>query len=368
MTKKICIICPHPEGVAPGQRLKYEQYLPHWNEEGYQVDIFPFQSMRFWDIAPKKGMIPEKIFWTIVGYCKRIWMAFRLRNYDITYIFLWVTPFGPPIFERIYRLLSKKIIFDIDDLVFLGNTSMANSWISKFKGKNKSIYLMKNADNIITTTPYLMDYCKLYSIHVVSIPPSIGSDVIRPMSRERNPILKIGWSGSHSTVKYLSIIESALYNLSLRYKFELIVFGVERFKIKGIQCRSIKWSPQLENTIFNEMDIALYPQEKEEWSEGKYGGKMIQYLAAGLPIVMSNSNALIPQIITNYKNGIIVENTSSEWEYALIQLIENKDLREKISLEARKLFLEKFSIEANRNKYLEVLNSTVQSRPEKSIL
>ena len=37
--KKILVICPHPVGYAPGQRLKYEQYFDTFREAGY--DIIP---------------------------------------------------------------------------------------------------------------------------------------------------------------------------------------------------------------------------------------------------------------------------------------------------------------------------------------
>ncbi|MFY7861411.1 MAG: hypothetical protein ACOVP5_04225, partial [Chitinophagales bacterium] len=87
--KKICIICPHPEGVAPGQRLKYEQYFSHWRAYGWHVDVLPFQSYRFWKIA-QSGSILEKVLWTIVGYFHRFLFLFKLRNYNVAYIFLWV--------------------------------------------------------------------------------------------------------------------------------------------------------------------------------------------------------------------------------------------------------------------------------------
>jgi len=33
-TKRIFVMCPFPQGVAAGQRLKYEQYFDHWRENG----------------------------------------------------------------------------------------------------------------------------------------------------------------------------------------------------------------------------------------------------------------------------------------------------------------------------------------------
>ena len=42
--KKILVICPYPEGVAAGQRLKYEQYFDSWTKDGYEITISSFFS------------------------------------------------------------------------------------------------------------------------------------------------------------------------------------------------------------------------------------------------------------------------------------------------------------------------------------
>ena len=70
--KKILILCPSPEGTAATQRLKYEQYLSLLEKDGYDFTISSFQTNRFWSIIYKPGRIVEKIFWTVIGYCIRI--------------------------------------------------------------------------------------------------------------------------------------------------------------------------------------------------------------------------------------------------------------------------------------------------------
>ena len=40
--KKILVICPHPVGIVPGQRLKYEQYFESWKKNGYDITVKPF--------------------------------------------------------------------------------------------------------------------------------------------------------------------------------------------------------------------------------------------------------------------------------------------------------------------------------------
>src|ERR1700739_2753303 len=95
--KRMLVICPHPENIAPGQRLKYEQYFESWRNDGFELTVSPFFSERMQSILYKKGRIPEKIYWVLHAYVKRFFELFTVHGYDLVYIFLWVTPFGPPL-------------------------------------------------------------------------------------------------------------------------------------------------------------------------------------------------------------------------------------------------------------------------------
>ena len=37
--KRMIVICPHPENMAPGQRLKYEQYFDYFREHNIEVTV-----------------------------------------------------------------------------------------------------------------------------------------------------------------------------------------------------------------------------------------------------------------------------------------------------------------------------------------
>jgi L-malate glycosyltransferase len=360
MTKKICIICPHPEGVAPGQRLKYEQYFDHWRANGWQVDVFPFQSNRFWDITPKKGRLIEKIVWTLIGYFHRFLFLFRLRNYDVAYVFLWVTPFGAPLFEWLYSKLARKIIFDIDDLVFLGHASAANSWVSKLKGKNKPIYMMKKADHVITCTPYLDSFVRKYNSHTTDISSTIKTDKYSIVNEYKNDHkLILGWSGSHSTSKYLYLIQEVLLKLNQTHPFKLLVMGRNNFNIDGLEIECIKWSEEIEIFTIQRFDIGLYPLPDELWVHGKSGLKALQYMACGVPTVAMKVGEAIERVITNEVDGYIVY-SDTDWLEALKQLMENPNLRKSMGQNARKKVVDNYSIAANQNTYLKILNTVVE--------
>ena len=93
--KRILFIVPYPFDKAPSQRLKFEQYYKAFEEDGFLIDKRSFISLGFWKVIYKKGFLFQKIFYTITGYLRRLRDLFTLRRYDVIYLHLWVTPFGP---------------------------------------------------------------------------------------------------------------------------------------------------------------------------------------------------------------------------------------------------------------------------------
>ena len=69
--KRLLVLCPYPIGVAAGQRLKYEQYIQHWQESGYDVRIAPFMDMAMWSKLYVGGHTVTKVFGTLKGYLRR---------------------------------------------------------------------------------------------------------------------------------------------------------------------------------------------------------------------------------------------------------------------------------------------------------
>lgn len=353
--KSILFICPYPFGKAPSQRLKFEQYFDFFESQGFDVVQSCFQSEAMWDAVYKNGGVLTKIVYTISGYWRRWMNLWKLSEFDIVYIHLWVTPFGPPIFEWLYSIFSKKMIYDIDDLIFMENASEANSWVSKIKGKKKPIFLMKKANTIITTTPFLVDYCSKWNSTVYAIPPSLDEKKYFPLEKNENKKLTIGWMGSHTTEGYLDIVKPALKELTKVCDFRLVLMGAKYFDLEGIEVVRYEWSADKENEVLNEIDIALYPLRDEVWSQGKFGGKLIQYFAAGLPCVASDVNDSNREVIRHGINGLLIKNSTEAWFDALYQLANHKEYRQAIGHEARRDFLDKFSQQANKHKYLDVL-------------
>lgn len=357
--KRILVICPYPERVAPSQRLKYEQYFESFRENNLEIHVSSFMTQAFWKVVYKKGHFFQKVLYTLIGYFRRTADLFRLPFYDLVYIHLWVTPFGPPIFERLFAALNSKIVYDIDDMIFLTEKSKSNNLISGLKGRTKPFYLMKKAKHVIVCTPVLEEVAVKFNANVTDISSTIDTTNYQPVNKYSNSSsLVIGWSGSHSTSKYLKLLEKVLVKLREKYAFRVLVIGDPGFSFQQLECEAIPWKEATEVQDLQKIDIGLYPLPLDEaWVLGKSGLKALQYMALGIPTVATAIGANF-RVIDNGISGFLVK-TEEEWSQCLIQLMENTTLRKEIGLMARKKVVEQYSIDANKGTYLSIIESVL---------
>jgi len=359
--KKILVLCPYPMNCAPSQRLKFEQYYNYFEENGFQVTVSSFVTKKFWKILYKEGYFFKKAYFTLIGYVIRFLDLFRLCRYDIVYVHLWATPLGPPLFERFVRFFSKKIIYDIDDMVFLGHASYANKPMKFLKSKSKIYFLTKYANHVITSTPALSEFAKKYNSNVDEIPATINTNLYISKSNYRiNDTFILGYSCSHSTSKYLKELEPVFIKLlNTNIKFKVLVIGDIYFKFtnKEIPLETIEWNIENEKKYLSLMDIGLYPLNNEPWVLGKRGGKILLYMAHGLPIIASAIGTNL-QTFENYKDAILIPyQNNDEWLNTILHLYQNQELRESLGKNARKKVESLYSTIVNYKNYLKILNS-----------
>ena len=352
--KKILVLCPSPQGTNPGQRLKYEQYFKSWNKAGYDVTVSSFQTPRFWKIIYQPGHIPEKIWWTIFGFFKRVFDILRMPFYDGVYVFLWVTPIGLPLMENLVSIVAKHLIYDIDDMVYLGDTSAANKWIAKLKGPEKMILLMKNANHVIVSTPRINEYVAQYNPHRTYISTTYNTDRFVPVAAyHKHEVTTLGWTGSHTTIKYLHLLDNVFKELSKLRKIKVLAISNGTYTCEGVNVENVTWTEANEISDLHRIEIGLYPITKDEWALGKNACKSMTYMSCALPSVATNYGPSL-LVVDNGINGFLAD-TDQQWVDVLVSLIDNIELRKQIGLNGRQKAVNQFSVKANEGKYLKVL-------------
>jgi len=355
--KSILIICPFPQHVAASQRLKYEQYFDHWRANGYEITVSSFMDMPMWGVVYIQGNYIAKISGTIRGHLRRMRDLFFVSRFDLVYVHMWVTPLGTSLFERLFRLLSRRLVCDIEDNVMMKRVNSLNPVTRFLKGSGKTLYLIKVSDHMITSSPFLNDYClelnqKKACTYISS---SVDTDLFLPANSYKNDKkLTIGWTGTFSSRVYLDLLRNVFLKLNKVCDFKLRVISNFQYEFPEIDLEVIQWTREKEVEDLQGIDIGIYPLVQDKWVLGKSGLKAIQYMAFGLPVVATHVGTT-PKIINHLENGWLVK-TDEEWLEALETLIKDPVLRQKLGTAARKSVLENYSKHSVKSQYLTILN------------
>ncbi|MDX2301629.1 MAG: glycosyltransferase family 4 protein [Microscillaceae bacterium] len=350
---KILFLFPYPSGTAASQRFRFEQYLDFLREEGIQVDLQAFIDEKTWRILYKPGHYLPKILGIIRGFLRRIKMLFRLGSYDFVFVHREASPLGPPVFEwLIARVLKKKLIFDFDDAIWLPNTTDSNALVARLKFHQKTAWISRYAHKVSVGNAYLGEYAaKVNPRGVVLNPTTIDTEHLHNRLRDQSKVEKtvIGWTGTHSTLKYLDDILPVLQELEARYAFDFLVISNRH---PEFQLRSLVFKPWNKATEMDDlllMHIGLMPLSDDIWAKGKCGFKALQYMALGIPALVSPVG-VNTEIVEDGIQGFVCKD-ASDWKKAIIRLIEQPELRQTMGLRARQKIVDTYSVQSNRDNF-----------------
>jgi glycosyltransferase involved in cell wall biosynthesis len=93
-----------------------------------------------------------------------------------------------------------------------------------------------------------------------------------------------------------------------------------------------------------QFDIGINPLVNNEFTRGKCGYKLIQYMACAIPVVASPVGVNC-DIVEQDKNGYLAA-TRDQWIDSLRRLADDSDLRWRLGQEGRKRVKEKYSLQA----------------------
>lgn len=356
---KILVLCPFPYGVAAGQRLKFEQYYEDWEKHGHSVCIRSFMSEALWQIVYKKGYTLQKIFLTLLSYARRLLIFSEIRKYDLVYVFMWVSPFGPSLLERLTRHFARRILYDLEDNLLAKSddqrSSSVNPLLRFIKSSSKIRFLIRTSDLVVTSSPDLENQCIKINRHARAkyITSSVDINRYQPSLKRFYSKVCIGWTGTISSLSYLRLLEPVFQALSKIREFKLLVIGNFDYSLEGVDLDVLQWNKQTEIVDLAKIDIGVYPLPSNDWVGGKSGLKAIQYMAMQIPVVASDVGNT-PNVVVDNHTGLLVD-SNAEWLNALISLIDDSSLRSYLGINGRYRCEKFYSTNAVSSLYINAL-------------
>ncbi len=356
---KILFITPYPTGEAPSQRFRFEQYFSELRKNGIDYDVSSFWDMKAWSILYSKGHWLGKFFGLLRGFSRRLSELFSLKQYDFVFIHREAAPFGPPLFEwLITKVFKKYTIYDFDDAIWLPNASENNGPLKRIlKRFHSTAAVCRFVNKVSVGNNFLGDFARRYNNQVVYNPTTIDTDEHHNTTTDHsNHKFIIGWTGSHSTMRYLEELAFVMEELERKFDFEFhVICDVPpKFKLKSL--KYIKWSKQAEIDDLLNFNIGLMPLANEEWAKGKCGFKALQYMALGIPAVVSD-DGVNAEIVDHDVNGCVCK-THADWIFYLSKLISEPDYLKRLSSKTREKIIAHYSLQSNKKNFVGLFNET----------
>jgi glycosyltransferase involved in cell wall biosynthesis len=218
----------------------------------------------------------------------------------------------------------RKLIYDFDDAIMYNDRRPQRTSRIRFRRFGRSVLL---ADRIIAGNSYLAEHARRYNPNVTILPTGLDLRPYAAATPQRNQgKLRLVWIGSRSTLKYLADIRPALEQIGTRHKNVVLrIIADEFFDLHNMEVERVAWSLEGEATHLTPCDIGLAPLPDNRFARGKCGFKVLQYQAAGLPVVASPVG-VNGTYIRDGTTGFVARDLS-DWADRLNVLIQNPGLR-----------------------------------------
>jgi glycosyltransferase involved in cell wall biosynthesis len=294
--KRVLVIITNPQQAS--YRLRIDALRPALRELGFDLDA---------QIRPK-GLFQRRRF---------------LRSAATYDAVILQRKFLDPSDARLLRRAARKIYYDVDDALMFHPHPVG--WFSRWRTKRRFEATAAIVDHVVAGNEYLAGMFRQRGRSVTVLPTCVDPARYRVKLHQAGGVVSLIWIGSHSTLPYLRRQLPAIEDAALRIPgIKLITIADERVEHAKLPLEHVFWTADDEAESLIRGDIGIAPTPDDPWTRGKCGFKIIQYMAAGLPVIASPVGANA-EIVTP-ETGLLAT-TRQQWTDAIIRLASNINLR-----------------------------------------
>lgn len=343
----------YPTGTAPGARFRIEQFVAPLAGQGITVDIDPFFDQSGYR-AFRSGRPAARLVAILSGLLRRLVLIVRGPRADTVWVYKQAMPVASRVVEwSMKHIWRARVVYEFDDAVWRPQFEHQRLTY-RMKAGGKIARIVADADAVIAGNAFLADYARRGNANVTIIPTVVDAENRFNLTREhKEGPVTLAWTGSASTTGYLESMAPVLREVQ-RQRDVRFVFVSDAFPPMGLQqVEEVPWSEATEVSALARGDIGLMPLPDDEWTRGKCGFKIVQYMALGLVPVASAVGANL-EIIEDGIDGFLCRD-EAEWVRTLLAAIDDAELRRRIGAAARAKAVARYSVAGQVGRLGEVL-------------
>ena len=262
----------------------------------------------------------------------------EILEYDVISVQLDNAPSTIDLFGKL-KAMGKKVVYEADDAF-----DMLEPWHPQYASWtsekiDQSIQMMKLADMVTVSTPWLAEHFRKYNRNIQVIPNLIDL-VVWPAAAhaEKRDSFRVVWAGSSSHKGDLDLVIPALETFArLNPTVKLVFFGQEPYGINVPEDQieyheAVDFENYSQKLASLDADVAIAPLVDCPFNRGKSNLRVIQYMACGWPVIASDVE---PYSKTMREGGgaiggLLVDNQEG-WIGALEFMLKRPDVRKILS-------------------------------------
>ncbi|HLL74624.1 MAG TPA: glycosyltransferase family 4 protein [Pyrinomonadaceae bacterium] len=358
---------------AAATRFRVAQFVGPLAERGIGVRLSPFLDARLFESLYRRSEAGRTALGLTRALARRAADVWRARSADVLFVQREAMLFGPPVFEWLATKVGGcPMVLDLDDATYVrydsptyGRAGAALKWFTK------TDELIRRAAVVTCGNRNIAEYVRSKGGRAVVIPTVVDTEEFRPAAKPEGGVPLIGWVGTHSTFPFLKSIFPVLEQLARTHRFRLRIVGAgaERPDVPGVETEYADWSLAREVEDFRSLDVGLYPlsvarNAPPEWLAGKSGFKAVQYMAVGVPFVVTPVGVCAEMGEPGKTH--LAASAPEEWRDALAALISDAALRRRMGAAGRRHALENYGLPEQAEKLAAALREARDTAPRRA--
>lgn len=320
--------------TAASTRYRVAQFLPSLEEQGIECDTASAISEDFdldWRERPRR---PWR--YHLHEGRRRLAHVLNARRFDVVVVQKALTTVYFSGLDRLLRARTRHVVLDIDDAMHLGPSLKPSGMARWLTDAGQVSRLMCEADLVLAGNRWLVEEAERLDGTTEYFPTVIDTERFRPV--EGTPeTFTIGWMGGPSTTPAVAELEPVLRNFP-----QVQLVGADASRLGALSDRAIEWRLDDEVNRIQNFSVGLMPLPRDEWTRGKCGLKALQYMACGVPPIVTPYGAAL-EIVEDGENGLLAD-TPKEWRAAIERLRDNPGERERLGTAARRTVEERYAL------------------------
>jgi glycosyltransferase involved in cell wall biosynthesis len=254
------------------------------------------------------------------------------------------------------RRRVRRLIFDFDDAVWLRD-SYASRGFDDSKRAMRFQAIIRACDLVVAGNEFLAaEAARHTSADRIVVIPTCVEPANYPVSiHPHRDHPQLVWVGSESTLRGLERFTQTLSAVGRSIPGIRLKLICDRFlRIPDLAVDACIWRQNTEAAEIAAADIGISWVPDDPWSRGKCGLKILQYQAAGLPVI-ANPVGVHTNMLRDGATGFTAVSTE-EWVAAVTHLVSNPELRRQLGMAGRRQVESYYSVMAGTQNWLTALN------------